>query len=106
MADDTTPPPDRRDALKALYEEARGCMRCAEAAATRQNVVFGAGRADAALVCIGEAPGATEDGASAVRPGGSAGGTVPPLPGGVTCTSAGGGGTGAGSAFYPVGPVV
>jgi uracil-DNA glycosylase family 4 len=61
MADDTTPPPDRRDALKALYEQARGCTRCAELAATRQTVVFGAGNADADLMFIGEAPGATED---------------------------------------------
>ena len=61
MADDTTPPPDRRDALKALYQQARGCTRCAELAATRQTVVFGAGNADADLMFIGEAPGATED---------------------------------------------
>jgi uracil-DNA glycosylase family 4 len=61
MADDTTPPADRRDALKVLYEEARGCTRCAELAATRQTVVFGAGNADADLMFVGEAPGATED---------------------------------------------
>jgi len=53
--------PLRRDALKALYEEASGCTRCAELAATRQTVVFGAGNADADLMFIGEAPGATED---------------------------------------------
>jgi uracil-DNA glycosylase len=51
----------RRDSLKALYEEARGCTRCAELAATRQTVVFGAGNADADLMFVGEAPGATED---------------------------------------------
>jgi uracil-DNA glycosylase len=51
----------RRDDLKALYEEARGCTRCAELAATRQTVVFGAGNADADLMFVGEAPGATED---------------------------------------------
>jgi DNA polymerase len=61
MADDTTPPAYRRDALKALYEEARGCTRCAELASTRQTVVFGAGNADADLMFVGEAPGATED---------------------------------------------
>jgi uracil-DNA glycosylase len=53
--------PERRDQLKALYEEARGCTRCAELAATRQTVVFGAGNADADLMFVGEAPGATED---------------------------------------------
>jgi uracil-DNA glycosylase family 4 len=61
MTDDTTPPAYRRDALKVLYEEARGCTRCAELAATRQTVVFGAGNADADLMFVGEAPGATED---------------------------------------------
>jgi uracil-DNA glycosylase len=61
MTDDTTPPAYRREALKALYEEARGCTRCAELAATRQTVVFGAGNADADLMFVGEAPGATED---------------------------------------------
>jgi uracil-DNA glycosylase len=53
--------PLRRDALKALFEEARGCTRCPELAATRQTVVFGAGNADADLMFVGEAPGATED---------------------------------------------
>jgi DNA polymerase len=53
--------PLRRDALKALYDEARGCTRCPELAATRQTVVFGAGNADADLMFVGEAPGATED---------------------------------------------
>jgi len=53
--------PHRRDDLKALLEEARGCTRCAELAATRQTVVFGAGNADADLMFVGEAPGATED---------------------------------------------
>jgi DNA polymerase len=53
--------PHRRDDLKALLEAARGCTRCAELAATRQTVVFGAGNADADLMFVGEAPGATED---------------------------------------------
>src|SRR6202020_2185198 len=39
----------------------QGCMRCAELAATRKNVVFGAGNADADLMFVGEAPGASED---------------------------------------------
>ena len=41
--------------------EARECTRCAELAATRTTVVFGAGNADADLMFVGEAPGANED---------------------------------------------
>src|SRR5271154_6268832 len=52
---------ERREALKQLLVEARGCTRCAELAATRHSVVFGAGNADADLMFIGEAPGANED---------------------------------------------
>jgi uracil-DNA glycosylase len=52
---------ERRDALKELFVQARGCMRCAELAATRKTVVFGAGNADAELMFVGEAPGASED---------------------------------------------
>ena len=36
-------------------------MRCSELAATRKTVVFGAGNADAELMFVGEAPGASED---------------------------------------------
>jgi uracil-DNA glycosylase len=52
---------DRREALKELLMEARECTRCAELAATRTSVVFGAGNADADLMFVGEAPGANED---------------------------------------------
>src|SRR3954447_1122124 len=52
---------ERREALKLVYEEARGCQRCPELAATRTQVVFGAGNADADLMFVGEAPGANED---------------------------------------------
>jgi uracil-DNA glycosylase len=51
----------RREALKEVFAQARSCTRCAELAATRKNVVFGAGNADAELMFIGEAPGASED---------------------------------------------
>src|SRR5579862_9144008 len=51
---------ERRDLLKAVYEEARGCVRC-PLHQTRTTVVFGAGNADADLMFIGEAPGANED---------------------------------------------
>jgi len=40
---------------------ARECTRCAELAAGRTSVVFGAGNADAELMFVGEAPGANED---------------------------------------------
>src|SRR5450759_2386679 len=52
---------DRREALKGLFAQARACERCPELAATRKTVVSGAGNADAALMFVGEAPGASED---------------------------------------------
>src|SRR5919204_1406378 len=52
---------DRREALKAVYEQARVCEKCPQLAATRTTVVFGAGNADADLMFVGEAPGANED---------------------------------------------
>jgi len=52
---------ERRDALKTVYEQAMGCVRCPQLAATRRTVVFGAGNADADLLFVGEAPGANED---------------------------------------------
>ncbi|HEU0249181.1 MAG TPA: uracil-DNA glycosylase [Solirubrobacteraceae bacterium] len=51
----------RREALKQVFAQAQVCMRCQELASTRQNVVFGAGNADADLMFVGEAPGASED---------------------------------------------
>lgn len=51
---------ERRELLKAVYEEARECVRC-PLHQTRTTVVFGSGNADADLMFIGEAPGATED---------------------------------------------
>ncbi len=52
---------ERREALKEVFAQARGCVRCPELAATRKTVVFGAGNADAELMFVGEAPGASED---------------------------------------------
>src|SRR3954447_8814667 len=52
---------ERREALKAVYEQAKGCQKCPQLAATRQTEVFGMGNADADLMFIGEAPGANED---------------------------------------------
>lgn len=52
---------ERREALKEVFQQARSCTRCPELAATRKNVVFGAGNANAELMFVGEAPGASED---------------------------------------------
>jgi DNA polymerase len=54
-------PTERREALKDLFTTCRGCLRCPQLASTRQNVVFGAGNADADLMFVGEAPGKNED---------------------------------------------
>jgi uracil-DNA glycosylase family 4 len=54
------PASERRELLKAVYEEARDCRRC-PLHQTRTQVVFGSGNADAELMFIGEAPGAQED---------------------------------------------
>lgn len=51
----------RREALKEVFAQAKGCVRCPELAATRKTVVFGAGNANAELMFVGEAPGASED---------------------------------------------
>jgi DNA polymerase len=53
-------PAQRRELLKEVYEQARGCVRC-PLHQTRTTVVFGAGNADADLMFVGEAPGANED---------------------------------------------
>src|SRR3954467_12733101 len=52
---------DRREALKAVWQEASACTRCPQLASTRTTVVFGSGNADAELMFVGEAPGANED---------------------------------------------
>ena len=54
------PAAERREDLVALYREAAACERC-PLHATRTNVVFGAGNADADLMFVGEAPGQQED---------------------------------------------
>ena len=52
---------ERREELKAVWEQAQACLRCPQLAATRQTVVFGSGNADADLMFVGEAPGVNED---------------------------------------------
>src|SRR5271170_3184079 len=51
---------ERRELLKAVYQEARDCVAC-PLHETRTTVVFGAGNADSELMFVGEAPGANED---------------------------------------------
>ena len=55
------PASERREELKLLFAQAKACVRCPELAATRKTVVFGSGNADAELMFVGEAPGASED---------------------------------------------
>jgi DNA polymerase len=52
---------ERREELKAVWEQARACQLCPQLASTRNTVVFGSGNADADLMFVGEAPGANED---------------------------------------------
>ena len=47
--------------MEALRASALGCNQCPHLAAVRAQVVFGQGSVDAALMIIGEAPGAEED---------------------------------------------
>jgi DNA polymerase len=54
-------PADREAALAALAQQVAGCLNCPHLAASRRNTVFGAGTASAALMFVGEAPGADED---------------------------------------------
>ena len=52
---------ERREELKAVFQQAQRCVNCPQLAATRTTVVFGSGNADADLMFVGEAPGANED---------------------------------------------
>jgi DNA polymerase len=54
------PAAERREDLVQLYREVQGCRRC-PLHATRTQVVFGSGNADADLMFVGEAPGFHED---------------------------------------------
>src|ERR671918_4792 len=52
---------ERREELKAVWQQAQACTKCPQLASTRTTVVFGSGDADADLMFVGEAPGANED---------------------------------------------
>ena len=49
-----------KDNSQALYTQSLTCQNC-ELGATRKNLVFGEGKADAGIFLLGEAPGAKED---------------------------------------------
>ena len=52
--------PDRAAGLKGIREDLGDCQRC-KLAGGRRNIVFGQGNPEAALMFVGEAPGADED---------------------------------------------
>ncbi len=57
------PSSEKAQAIAELRERALQCMKCANLAASRTNVVFGVGNIDADIMFVGEAPGADEDAA-------------------------------------------
>lgn len=54
-------PQAKAEAMKELRERALVCQKCPHLASARKNVVFGVGDINAALMFVGEAPGADED---------------------------------------------
>ena len=60
----TSPVPSLGEKMRKLAElraRALECQQCPHLAASRRNVVFGVGNPEAALMFVGEAPGAEED---------------------------------------------
>lgn len=55
------PPTEKVRALAELRARALACQKCPHLVAARSNVVFGVGNPEAALMFVGEAPGADED---------------------------------------------
>src|SRR5262245_43362248 len=53
--------PAKAQAMAELRERAMQCVKCPHLASSRKNVVFGVGNIDAAIMGVGEAPGADED---------------------------------------------
>jgi DNA polymerase len=51
----------KAEAMRELRERALVCRKCPQLASARKNVVFGVGDINAALMFVGEAPGADED---------------------------------------------
>jgi len=54
-------PQAKAEAMRELRERALACQKCPHLASARKNVVFGVGDLNAALMFVGEAPGADED---------------------------------------------
>jgi DNA polymerase len=54
-------PQAKAEAMRELRERALACRKCPNLASARKNVVFGVGDINAALMFVGEAPGADED---------------------------------------------
>jgi uracil-DNA glycosylase len=52
---------EKATAFAVLRERVMVCVKCANLASSRKNVVFGVGNIDAQLMFVGEAPGADED---------------------------------------------
>jgi DNA polymerase len=52
---------DRATAMAALRAKVDACLKCPHLVSSRKNVVFGVGDIHAALMFVGEAPGADED---------------------------------------------
>jgi len=61
LAPKPTAPVNKAAAVAALRERTLICVKCPHLASSRKNVVFGVGDIDAALMFVGEAPGADED---------------------------------------------
>lgn len=55
-----SPSPTEKRTLETFYDQIKDCQKC-ELAKGRTRFVFGTGRRDAQLMCIGEAPGYEED---------------------------------------------
>jgi uracil-DNA glycosylase family 4 len=54
-------PTEKAAAFATLRERVMACVKCANLASSRKNVVFGVGNIDAQVMFVGEAPGADED---------------------------------------------
>ena len=52
---------EKSSAFSVLRERVMACVKCANLASSRKNVVFGVGNIEAQLMFVGEAPGADED---------------------------------------------
>jgi uracil-DNA glycosylase len=57
----SAPAGSKSAAIQELRARAQACQLCPHLAGTRKNVVFGVGSIEAALMFVGEAPGADED---------------------------------------------